>query len=1305
MPRRTTPQKFRRRLIAIAASAALAPASAWALDLANSPPGTVEPYVAPNVILSLDDSGSMVTWKDGKIAPDMVLKDPSKPYNAKTNPYTKTRLQVLQDAIEEVFNDKSLLPDGKIRLAWQSFGLHNAKADSRWEGGKWVEYADGWNRSSCVSVPGLKLESLGNSIASRNDIANSMRILDSTHRKNLIDYAKALKACTNTPTHWLVKQADEYMRADLHKNGPWADKPTEKLADASNDNKPLGCRRNYHILLTDGDWNGYYRKAYPVNTSPVNFDNQDSKRNIHGKEGTSGDTQLFTAFKLPDGTEYNRDDPNTWVYRDIDYPTWSSYHPDYDGQYLSSLADWTFKSWATELQPKASLSGQVSPLPEYLKAPATETFTNPETQKTATLNKYWNPRYNPATWPHMVTFTIGFSNDSIPTNQYRPEGSDSEAEKNIGRYWIDKKIGDKWYEKKDGPLWQYDGPYLAKSSNAATNNGNDGKLIKPSSTLPYGYDGSFADYAAGRSQWYSVKGGEASQDMWHAAINGRGQFYAVEKGEDLKKAFEQIIRTINTEVSPSITSTALSGSNISRSGISKFTGNYEPQSGWKGFVIAETVDTDGGVTLAWGGENTANKLDALASHESRVILSWSDQWVNAAPKGGVPFVWAADQSNLSTSQKLALQKAPNGTDQGATAGQNRLNYIRGDRSKEGANPSNYTESKPYRQRQSRQGDIVNSEVWYTAAPARSYAFNGYRDFITTYKDRTPMIYVGGNDGMLHGFSAQDGTEKIAYVPQGVIPSLTRLTAPAYDQQHRYFVDGSPMTGDANTSTDPNSPDWRTLLVGTLGAGGRGYFVLDVTNPAGFEATATKAPSLVVLDRTRSTEVSAPDCTLLTDPASQTACTTAVTQDRDIGHITAAPVTNSTSLLHASQITMLNNNRWAVVLGNGYNSANQRPVLLVQYLDGNKELLTIPTTVDVPGTGKANDNGLSAPRLVDLNGDDRPDIAYAGDNQGNMWKFDLTSYDASEWGVAFSGEPLFTAQRPAVYGNSGTELPQPITVAPTTRANDRKKCELDTATNECKANTSTAVGGMMVAFGTGRNVARNDPESTNVHTLYSVLDNTRYRYKEGSNPKRLEIHPGKTCQTSDGPKCINVPAPEPLGAGVANLHQQTTTEVSGSQQATLGKAPLDAAKWNDKKGWYLDLPSTGERLLKPLDFYDGTNILTVYSQVPAKGSNVFDASIESCETGSVDDERQYRTFINIMDGATPSIQLMAVADGIDDIMVRRQVRKGAHAMVTSKDKNTDLSSCVGDKCDATLLEKEGLNRMPETTSRPSWRQMQ
>lgn len=170
----------------------------------------------------------------------------------------------------------------------------------------------------------------------------------------------------------------------------------------------------------------------------------------------------------------------------------------------------------------------------------------------------------------------------------------------------------------------------------------------------------------------------------------------------------------------------------------------------------------------------------------------------------------------------------------------------------------------------------------------------------------------------------------------------------------------------------------------------------------------------------------------------------------------------------------------------------------------------------------------------------------------------------------------------------------------------------------------------------------------------------------------------------------------MGVVSAQLQEQTTTTVAGDQLATLGQNPLDATSWGaGSNGWYLDLPSVGERLLKPMEFYDGSNILTVYSQVPAKGADI-DPNIETCEAGSVDEERQYRTFINIMDGATPSVQLMAVVDGTTDIMVRRQVNKGAHSMISSKEKNMDID---------TKDDIEELNRMPETTSRPSWRQMQ
>lgn len=97
------------------------------------------------------------------------------------------------------------------------------------------------------------------------------------------------------------------------------------------------------------------------------------------------------------------------------------------------------------------------------------------------------------------------------------------------------------------------------------------------------------------------------------------------------------------------------------------------------------------------------------------------------------------------------------------------------------------------------------------------------------------------------------------------------------------------------------------------------------------------------------------------------------------------------------------------MGNGYNSINERPVLLIQYLDGNKELQKISAVpVTNPKNVEADQNGLSTPQFLDVNGDSIPDIVYAGDLRGNLWKFDISSNNASNWGVAFDGQPLFTA---------------------------------------------------------------------------------------------------------------------------------------------------------------------------------------------------------------------------------------------------------------------------------------------------------
>ena len=119
----------------------------------------------------------------------------------------------------------------------------------------------------------------------------------------------------------------------------------------------------------------------------------------------------------------------------------------------------------------------------------------------------------------------------------------------------------------------------------------------------------------------------------------------------------------------------------------------------------------------------------------------------------------------------------------------------------------------------------------------------------------------------------------------------------------------------------------------------------------------------------------------------------------------------------------------------------------------------------------------------------------------------------------------------------------------------------------------------------------------------------------------------------------------------------------------------------------------------MEFYDGSNILAVYTQVPAKGADKHQA-VESCEAAAVDEERQFLTMLNIMDGKRPSVQLMDMnGDGFYDLSTdhgvsRMSVVKGAHRIINSAKDSTDYG-----KGDAFNLA-----RMPEQSLRPSWRQL-
>ncbi|NVM90733.1 Tfp pilus tip-associated adhesin PilY1 [Variovorax sp. SG517] len=499
------------------------------------------------------------------------------------------------------------------------------------------------------------------------------------------------------------------------------------------------------------------------------------------------------------------------------------------------------------------------------------------------------------------------------------------------------------------------------------------------------------------------------------------------------------------DTSPRRTSIAASTSRLS-TGTLVYQAGYDPSSG-SGTLTATKFGAGGKLASApeWSASELldARMAKAGAHDGDRKVLSFSGTAAATATRAaaaglGVPFRW----NHLSEAQKAAL-KASTATDAGSTArGQAVLDFLRGDRSNEGAGPG-------LRRRAHVLGDIEGSSVWFAGQPRGSFTRGGYATFASAI--RTPMVYVGANDGMLHAFNATTGKEEFAYVPEGLYgtaaaPGLQRLSDGGY--VHRYYVDGSAFVADiymgpaesAGMTEVQKAAYWKSLLVGTLGAGGKGYFVLDVTRPESIGESS--AAGVVLID------------------------TTALDDD-DLGHQFQQPALDAYSK-RALQVATLNNGRRAVILGNGYGSRSEKALLWIQYLDGDKSVLRIPApAAQASGSG----NGLSAPRPVDRDGDGNVDLVYAGDLHGNLWRFDLGGSDSSRWKAALG--PVGPNARAAM-ASSLDDKPlfaagasQPITAAPVVVGHPR--------------------GGYMVVFGTGRPPASGDEGSTAEQYLYGVWD--------------------------------------------------------------------------------------------------------------------------------------------------------------------------------------------------------------------------
>lgn len=1031
-------------------------AHAAQLLLTQIPAGSGGKEPPPNVIITVDDSGSMG--------------------EAVSSTDSTSKMTLLKSALRATFGDgtsnSGKIADGRIRLAFQT--MHD--------------------NGSFIASNGATSIKMG--------ATNSMKSFTGTHRTNFESFISKLSASGGTPSLLMMKNVATYMNAPANKDNPWTTNP------GSSTQEYLACRRAYHVFLTDGAWK----------------DQSTTDRTSNG----DGVTQT-----LGDGTTaYNPTNPQVKVYKDA-YGDNTSY--------ASTFSDFAFSNWARDLQNGATGTSQknssgttisgntaamangvqgVRPLIRKSGSEVFATTTCTNANNCITTQEFWNPRNDPATWQHLTQYTIGFGTGAVnwPSTATTPKDWDT----------------------------------------VASGGGGNSTSTDPN------FSGDFAALVQGEVSWDDMLVSNTAEkairtsELWHGALNGRGKFYPAKSSADLVNAFAEILDTVIADTDRSFVSIA-TGSSRLQSGTKVYIAGYKADR-YSGSLSSRPLDAETGATLATEDWSADGLLDARNLTSSpRVILSYSGTaGINWGSYSTLP---AAQQTKMNQNSLGAVDNK--GTD--------RVNYLRGDRTKELRETSGV-----FRDRDSRLGDIVNSNIWFTGRPSSGYFNNGYSSFATTASGgmggRTPVLYLGANDGMLHGFNANTGAEIIAYIPQGIAEgNLRKLSDTNYT--HQYYVDGSPFSGDAFIGT---TPAWKTVLTGTLGAGGKGYFLLDVTDPSTF--TTANAASIVMMDTTATT-------------------------DADIGYIFTQPVIDEAITNKSKQIVKMNNGRWAVLLGNGYNSTNEAPVLLIQYLDGLKELKKV-SPCGLPTSGACTfkgTNGLSGPQPVDLNGDGKVDLVYAGDLKGNVWKFDLTSSSDSNWKASSfgdsgspNGKPLFIAKQGGV---------QAIVAAPFVAPHPS--------------------GGVMVVVGTGRNLTDSDQSDSSVQSLYGVRDSMSYTVTSGV----ISITEGLPINTTS-----DTGVPTSL---VEQTRDPAVIENNNNNYYGSSSNPVD---YSVKSGWYLNLPLSAERMIQNISPFVGS-LIFVRTMIP-KVAAAETTTVETCSP-SPTQERSFVTVIDMFSGAAPTFAVFGV----------------------------------------------------------------
>ncbi|MBT2300811.1 pilus assembly protein PilY [Variovorax paradoxus] len=496
--------------------------------------------------------------------------------------------------------------------------------------------------------------------------------------------------------------------------------------------------------------------------------------------------------------------------------------------------------------------------------------------------------------------------------------------------------------------------------------------------------GSYANLKNGTANWpdpTNDEGASRIDDLWHAGVNGRGQYYSALSASALSEAINGVVTSVQQVAGSASAASTSSLELVAGDNNQVYKASYTT-SLWTGDLQAYSLrgsDATLGTTPIWSAQA---RLDAVTFSTRKIYFGNGStrqnfEYTNLSTAQKAYFdnlcsqsVVASQCATLSTSTDASVGRTVSDKTL-ANTGTNLVNYLRGARTHESASTdtSGNTVAALYRKRDHVLGDIVNGAPVHVSKPPFSYADAGYADFIIAQASRKPVVYVAANDGMLHAFSsatADGGTELWAYVPGAVMPNLYKLADSSYASKHQYFVDGAPVMGDIKVGST-----WKTILVGGLNGGGRSYYALDITDPE--------------------------------DPKPLWEFT-----DANLGLSYGNPV-----------ITKIADGTWVVAFASGYNNTGGDGLGHLYVLDANSGTVLRDITTSAGST--ATPSGLAKINAwIDSPNDNTTKRFYGGDLLGNLWRFDIDDLLEPNRGALLLAKFQINAS-----------TPQPITIKPET----------------------------------------------------------------------------------------------------------------------------------------------------------------------------------------------------------------------------------------------------------------------------------